>query len=111
MAALDEIETCSAVCERTAAEGMQHREAERMREIILCCHACADICDASGRSLARLRDDRIASLPHILERCVAASTRCAQRCGSDPGMHILRICRDQCLRTARRLRDLARESA
>ena len=94
-ACFDCAQTCSACADACLAEP----GVAELRACIRLNQDCADICDATGRVLARLTAADSPALGELLRACLAACQACGAECERHAAHHDhCRVCAEACLR-------------
>jgi hypothetical protein len=95
--------TCTSCADACLAE-------EDVKELVRCIRLnldCADVCDATGRTLTRQTSSEPRLARSMLEACAEACRLCAEECERHAGHHEhCRICAEACRRCARACEDL-----
>jgi hypothetical protein len=96
-AAIDASLDCLQSCTSCADASVNEEDVAAMRKCIGLCLDCADVCDATARTLSRqVRYDKFL-VQRLLEACVRACASCADECEKHAAHHEhCRICAEVC---------------
>jgi uncharacterized membrane protein len=104
---IDECFSCAATCTSCADACLGE---EKVQELVRCIRLnldCADVCDVTGRVLARQTAFEPQLARHMLEACAAACRACAEECDRHADHHEhCRVCAEACRRCEQACNDV-----
>lgn len=107
MQAIDTFFECAASCTACADACLAEDEPQKLRDCITLNNVCAEICTATGRSLARITQGSYAVLGKQLEACIEACRACGDECRSHAQMHThCAACAEVCERAEQAAKEL-----
>ncbi|UJR86070.1 four-helix bundle copper-binding protein [Sandaracinus amylolyticus] len=107
LACIDACFECAQVCTLCANACLQERTVAMLRQCIRLDLDCADVCDATGRVLARVGPHGTRMARMMVEACAIACAECARECEQHADVHEhCRLCAETCRRCERACRAL-----
>jgi hypothetical protein len=104
---IDECFSCAATCTSCADACLGE---DMVQELVRCIRLnldCADVCDTTGRILARQTAFEPQLARHVLEACATACRACAEECDRHAGQHEhCRVCAEACRRCEQACNDV-----
>jgi hypothetical protein len=104
---VEECFSCAATCTSCADACLGEAMVQELVRCIRLNLDCADICEATGRVLARQTAFEPQQVRHMLEACAAACRLCADECERHAEHHEhCRVCADACRRCEQACEDV-----